>query len=118
MTAEFSLPAFTLFFGALIALAWIMNTMYGFVGVNEENEGLTQVNFGGSKIKRLINKAVVWNNNRIAIRDLNAMSDWVLNDLGIERYEIEDKVRLSASKPIRLHTAAKPSTVEMLKYAA
>ena len=118
MIAEFSFTAFTLFLGALITLAWIMNTMYGFVNINEETEGLTKVNFGGSKIKRMINKAIVWNNNRIAIRDLNAMSDWVLQDLGIERYEIEDKVRLSASKPVKLHTAAKPSTVDMLRYAA
>ena len=118
MTAEFSFTASALFLGALITLAWIMNTMYGFVGVNEDTEGLTQVKFGGSKIKRLINKAVVWNSNRKAIRDLNAMSDWVLQDLGIERYEIEDKVRLSAAKPIKLHAVSKPSTVDMLRYAA
>ncbi len=33
-----------------------------------------------------------WNQRRLAIRELNAMSDSLLRDLGIERFQISDVV--------------------------
>ena len=42
---------------------------------------------------RMTDKFISWNERRKAIRQLNAMSDRMLKDIGIERYEIADAVK-------------------------
>ena len=40
-----------------------------------------------------------WRNRRIAIRELNAMPDALLRDIGIERYQIKNAVNNFAKRP-------------------
>ena len=57
---------------------------------NPENvvHGQFQRNF----LVRVVNRLQAWNRRRLAIRELQAMPDSLLRDLGIERYEIRDVV--------------------------
>jgi len=47
-----------------------------------------------------------WNNRRIAVRELSAMPDAQLRDIGIERYQIRDAVNGAYPGIIRLRRAA------------
>ena len=40
-----------------------------------------------------------WRNRRVAIRELNAMPDALLRDIGIERYQIKNAVNNFAKRP-------------------
>jgi uncharacterized protein YjiS (DUF1127 family) len=42
---------------------------------------------------RMADKFTTWNEHRQAVRQLSAMSDRMLKDIGIERYEIADAVK-------------------------
>ncbi len=62
---------------------------------------------------RMWHKLSAWNQRRLAIRELNAMSDSLLRDLGIERFQISDVVNrhgdfsdLKAVKPETIFEAA------------
>ena len=48
--------------------------------------------FRPSLVARLIQSVQSWNSRRSAIRQLNLMSDALLNDLGIGRHEIAEVV--------------------------
>lgn len=48
-----------------------------------------------------------WNNRRIAVRELSAMPDAQLRDIGIERYQIRDAVNGAYPGLIRLRGAAR-----------
>lgn len=59
-----------------------------------------------------------WNNRRIAIRELNAMPDALLRDIGIERYQIPDAVKHSNYPEIlRLRQPKAAPTLEVKKAA-
>ena len=67
---------------------------------------VVNVEFRRNPIARLWGKLVAWNQKRIAIRQLSAMPDRLLQDIGIERYEISDAVNrpgthrtLAANRP-------------------
>ena len=51
--------------------------------------------FRPSMAVRLLQKVQNWNNRRNAVRQLNQMSDVLLNDLGIGRHEITEVVNQS-----------------------
>ncbi len=40
-----------------------------------------------------------WHSRRLAIRELNAMPDALLRDIGIERYQIKDAVNNFGARP-------------------
>ena len=53
--------------------------------------------FERSFIARMIDQIKVWNQQRLAIRQLNLLSDRMLSDIGIDRYDISETVRKSGS---------------------
>lgn len=64
-----------------------------------------------------------WNNRRIAVRELSAMPDAQLRDIGIERYQIRDAVNGAYPDLIRLRglggaVVAVAETVTEVKQAA
>ena len=58
-----------------------------------------------------------WNNRRIAIRELSAMPDALLRDIGIERYQIAEAVKHSTHSEI-LKLNPKAATTPRVKKAA
>lgn len=47
-------------------------------------------------VSRLIDRFVIWNDRRKTVRQLHTMSDRLLRDIGINRYEIDVAVRRPA----------------------
>ena len=66
---------------------------------------------------RLVGKVKTWNQRRLAIRELRAMPDHLLRDLGIERYQIADAVN-SCGDFAELLPCVTESAVAPLKKAA
>ena len=61
--------------------------------------------------KRAKTQLVHWHARRVAIRQLHAMPDWLLRDIGIERHQINDAVNhLGAGQS----TCANNATAEKL----
>ncbi len=82
---------------------------------NPENVVLGQ--FQRNFLVRLIHRLQAWNRRRLAIRELQAMPDSLLRDLGIERYEIRDVV-LNGGDFSQLRPRKTESAVAPLKRAA
>lgn len=62
-----------------------------------------------------------WNNRRIAVRELSAMPDAQLRDIGIERYQIRDAVNGAYPSIVRLRApvaAVTGAAVAEVKQAA
>jgi len=60
-----------------------------------------------------------WNNRRVAIRELSAMPDALLRDIGIERYQIKDAVGGAYPEIFQLHNPGPvPAPVAEVKKAA
>ena len=57
---------------------------------------VVKVEFDRSWLTRLVDRIRAWNDRRIAVRQLSAMSNRLLQDIGIERYEISEAVRRPA----------------------
>jgi uncharacterized protein YjiS (DUF1127 family) len=57
-----------------------------------EPENIVKGAFRPNSLVRMLQRVQAWNQRRVAIRELNAMSDSLLRDLGIERYQISDVV--------------------------
>lgn len=55
-------------------------------------ENVVKGAFRPNILVRMLHSVQAWNQRRLAIRELNAMSDSLLRDLGIERYQISDVV--------------------------
>lgn len=55
-------------------------------------ENVVRGAFRPNIVIRMVHSVQAWNQRRLAIRELNAMSDSLLRDLGIERYQISDVV--------------------------
>jgi len=68
-------------------------------------------------VLRLVGRLKAWNQRRLAIRELQAMSDHLLRDLGIERFQISDAVR-NSGEFAQLSAARTDSAVAPLKKAA
>ncbi len=68
-------------------------------------------------ILRLIGRLKAWNRRRLAIRELQGMSDYLLRDLGIERFQIADAVK-NTGEFAELRPAKADSAVAPLKKAA
>ena len=60
------------------------------------SSNVVKVGFDRSWLTRLVDRIRSWNDRRIAVRQLSAMSDRLLQDIGIERYEISDAVNKPA----------------------
>ncbi len=54
---------------------------------------VVQGRFQRSILVRLVDRIRTWNDDRVAIRQLNALSDRLLQDIGIERENIAEAVR-------------------------
>ena len=74
--------------------------------------------FRKNLIIRTLSKIGSWNNRRIAIRELSAMSDSLLQDLGIQRYQIVDVVNQTGSFHQLPQVSAKSEAVTPLHQAA
>lgn len=59
-----------------------------------------------------------WNNRRMAIRELSAMPDPLLRDIGIERYQIKDAVNGAYPEIFKLRNPSPPAPVAQVKKAA
>lgn len=62
-----------------------------------------------------------WNNRRMAIRELSAMPDALLRDIGIERYQIKDAVNGAYPEIFKLNNPGPgpaPAPVAEVKKAA
>jgi len=73
--------------------------------------------------KRLISRIKYWNERRKAIRQLTAMSDRLLQDIGIERHEIHEAVYQSGAPvkaPVKMASerTGKPEVSRELRKAA
>ena len=55
-----------------------------------------------------------WRNRRLAVRELRAMPDWLLRDIGIERAWIREAVRNSGARPANLRVAGVSPESNML----
>ncbi len=56
------------------------------------SENVVKGTFRRNLFVRVLQRIQAWNQRRLAIVELNAMSDSLLRDLGIERYQISDVV--------------------------
>ena len=57
-----------------------------------------------------------WNNRRMAIRELSAMPDALLRDIGIERFQIKDAVNGAYPEIFKLrHPSPAPAPVAEVK---
>ena len=59
------------------------------------NMNVVHGSFRRSYLSRVLDQIKAWNERRIAARQLNALSDRMLRDIGIERYEIDQAVNRS-----------------------
>lgn len=59
---------------------------------NADASNVSHGTFRPTLLSRLLSTAKSWRNRRIAIRELHAMPDSLLCDIGIARWQIEDAV--------------------------
>ena len=57
---------------------------------------IVEVSFRRSLTARIFDRISTWNDQRVATAQLNAMSDRLLKDIGINRYQIEQAVKRPA----------------------
>lgn len=100
------------------------------VGVGDRGDNIIHTRFraGGpgallASLARAWAALRAWNNRRIAVRELSAMPDAQLRDIGIERYQIRDAVNGAYPDLIRLRglggaVVAVAETVTEVKQAA
>ena len=82
-------------------------------------ENVVQGSFREGTFQRIIRQIREWNDNRRAIRQLSMMSDKLLNDIGIERYQIRDAVKNKAAfARIDFNSAKSSEKLTAVKQAA
>ncbi len=84
------------------------------------HSNIVRGNFRGGFASRILHKVRNWNARRIAIRQLRALPESLLRDIGIERHQIVDAVKMQgqfAVIPMR-PLADQPATVEFQRDAA
>jgi uncharacterized protein YjiS (DUF1127 family) len=75
--------------------------------------------FRRGALARVIDQVMAWNERRIAIRHLSALSDRMLDDIGIDRYEISSVVRQTGSSaPINVDRPDLPAESAVIREAA
>lgn len=81
----------------------------GHMGGDARADNIIRAQFGaqgGGKLARALTRAWAslraWHNRRVAVRELSAMPDALLRDIGIERYQIRAAVRGAYPGIIRL----------------
>lgn len=103
-----------------------LNNYHGFSGVDMKNISIMgdQTNvihrpFRRGIARRIIGRIKYWNERRQAMRQLAAMSDRLLQDIGIERHEIYQSVYRGAA-PVKMvpERTGKPEVSEELRKAA
>ncbi len=62
-----------------------------------ENSNVVHGEFRRGLLARIIDQITTWNERRVAIRQLNMLSDRMLNDIGIERFQISSVVKQPGS---------------------
>ena len=61
--------------------------------ISSHRDNVVQGRFQRSVLVRLVDRIRTWNENRIAMNQLNALPDRLLRDIGIERQNIAEAVR-------------------------
>ena len=80
---------------------------------------VVNVEFRRNPIARLWGKLLAWNERRIVVRQLNAMPDRLLSDIGIERYEISAVVsRPGAYETLAANRPENQDVYEFVRRAA
>ena len=86
-----------------------------------QSENVVKGVFRPNIFLRAARRLSAWNQRRLAVRELNAMSDTLLRDLGIERYQISDVVNrkgeFSGLEAIRPEPARERAVVSLHKAA-
>ena len=86
-----------------------------------QSENVVKGVFRPNILIRAARRLIAWNQRRLAVRELNAMSDTLLRDLGIERYQISDVVNrkgdFSGLEAIKPDSAHERSVVSLHKAA-
>lgn len=88
MSNEALISVIIIYIGAITMLTIVMNNIKVFSFNNNVAHGW----FQHSALARLVSQIKVWNENRNAIRQLNSLPDRLLQDIGIERESISEKV--------------------------
>ena len=81
-------------------------------------ENVVRGNFRQHFLLRLAARFTTWRHQRQAVRELQAMSDSLLRDLGIERYEIEDVVQRGGDFTLLQPVHKQPAVAPLEKAAA
>ena len=88
----------------------------------KQSENVVKGSFRRNIVIRAAKRLYAWNQRRLAISELNAMSDSLLKDLGIERYQISDVVNrrgeFSGLEAIRADSTVGSPAVSLHKAAA
>ena len=88
----------------------------------KQSENVFKGSFRRNILVRVAKRLSAWNQRRLAVLELNAMSDSLLRDLGIERYQISDVVNrrgeFSGLEAIRPEAEGANPVVSLHKAAA
>lgn len=85
---------------------------------NYSTNNIFKGDFRQSVFLRLKTAVVGWHSRRVAVRQLRAMPDSLLKDIGIERHQITATVNNFRAKPIALKNTAAQSAPTEIKQAA
>lgn len=87
--------------------------------MNQPTHNITHGAFRPNLFSRMLATVKNWRNRHKAIRELNAMSDALLADIGIQRHQIKDAVnnRVARSEIINLPEANIPRARAVQKAA-
>jgi len=89
------------------------------IAMMSDHSNVIHSSFKRTAIRRIVDRIRAWNERRAAIRQLHAMSDRMLRDIGIQRHEIHAAVnRTSVSAKIVPARINKPEAPGELRKAA
>ena len=84
-----------------------------------ENSNIVHGEFRRGLLARTLDQVKTWNERRIAVRQLSALSDRMLDDIGIDRFEISSIVRHQGSfAPISVDRPDQPTESAVIREAA
>jgi len=63
--------------------------------ITTENINVVQGSFRRGYLSRVVDRIKAWHERRVATRQLNALSDRMLRDIGVERHKIDQAVNRS-----------------------
>ncbi len=80
---------------------------------------LLQGKFRSGVVQRVVTRLRRWNNNRIAVNQLKAMPDYLLQDIGLYRYQIESFVNRNQQASVAsIKPVSKPAVQDKFRDAA